>query len=55
MANDTPEDAPADTPADTPADIPADAPAALLFPGQSYRERSTSPNSDDSASSTGGK
>lgn len=38
------------TPDDTPADTPIDTPVAPDFPGQTYRDRSSSPNSDDSDS-----
>lgn len=42
MADNIPDDAPNDTPTDTPV--------ALQFPGQTYRDRSASPISDDSDS-----
>ena len=38
------------TPDDTSADTPIDTPVAPDFPGQTYRDRSSSPNSDDSDS-----
>lgn len=46
MADNIPDNAPNDTPADTPIDTPV----ALQFPGQTYRDRSASPISDDSDS-----
>ena len=42
MADNTPEDTTEDTSIDTPV--------AHRFPGQSYRDRADSPNSDDSDS-----
>ncbi len=47
MADNTPEDSPAATPIDTPS--------ALHFPGQTYRDRSASPVSEDSDSGPEGK
>lgn len=46
MADSSPDGAPGDTPADTPIDTPV----APQFPGQTYRDRFASPNSDDSDS-----
>ena len=55
MADKTPEDTPDDTPEDSPPDTPSATPVEHQFPGQTYRDKSTSASSKDSDSGPNSK